>query len=311
MASKVLTITLNPAIDKSSTVNGIKPEKKLRCSAPKYEPGGGGINVARALARLDVAVDAFFTSGGGKGKLLESLLAQEQVGAIPLGVNAETRENFIVVDTTTEQQYRFGMPGEALTEEEVDEVYYVISKLSPFPEFVVISGSFPPGFPIGYMNRLIRLMKQKGAKIILDTSGDALREALQEGVFMVKPNLGELGKLVGRTSLDNRSSELAAKQLIEAGSTEMVVVSLGAQGAYVVTQDESHYILAPNVKRISTVGAGDSMVGGMVAVLAKGGGTLEMARMGVACGTAATMNAGTALFKKEDVDELYKWLARS
>lgn len=311
MASKVLTITLNPAIDKSSTVNGIKPEKKLRCSAPVYEPGGGGINVARALVRLNVAVDAFFTSGGGKGKLLESLLAQERVGAIPLRVKAETRENFIVVDTTTEQQYRFGMPGDGLTAEEVDEIYYVISQLSPFPEFVVFSGSIPPGFPLGYMNRLIRLMKQKGAKIILDTSGDGLKEALQEGVFMVKPNLGELGRLVGKASLDNRSSELAAKQLIEAGSTEMVVVSLGAQGAYVVTAQESHYILAPNVKRISTVGAGDSMVGGMVAVLAQGGSTLEMARMGVACGTAATMNTGTALFKKEDVDELYRWLARS
>lgn len=311
MANNVLTITLNPAIDKSSTVNGIKPEKKLRCSAPVYEPGGGGINVARALARLGIGVDAFFPSGGSSGALLETLLAKEEVGTIPLKTMGETRENFIVVDTTTAQQYRFGMPGEPLRAEEIDEVYYVIAHLSPFPEFVVISGSMPPGFPLGYMNRLIRLMKQKQAKIILDTSGDGLREAMQEGIFMVKPNLGELGRLVGKESLDNRSSEQAAKQLIEAGSAELVVVSLGAQGAYVVTRDESHYILAPNVKRISTVGAGDSMVGGMVSVLAKGGSTMEMAMMGVACGTAATMNAGTALFKKNDVDELYQWLARN
>lgn len=111
MSTSVLTITLNPCIDKSSTVKGIVPEKKLRCEAPKYEPGGGGINVSRALKRLGTKSGTLFTSGGRTGKLLEELLQKEELDIIPLPVGNETRENFIVVDTLNNQQFRFGFPG--------------------------------------------------------------------------------------------------------------------------------------------------------------------------------------------------------
>jgi len=310
MIKNILTITLNPTVDKSTTVENLKPEKKLRCTAPKFEPGGGGINVSRGLARFGVKSTAMFTSGGRTGELLQELLEKEDVTTYPIEVTAETRENFIVVDTSHNEQYRFGMPGEDITAEEVDTIEHKINALSPFPDIVVISGSLPPGIDAGFMRTLVKGLKAKGAKVIADTSGDALVEVLKEGVYLLKPNLGELGILTNMEELDNDSADEAAKQLIDEGKAEIVVVSLGPQGAYLVSKDETIMVPAPSVKKRSTVGAGDSMVAGMVSILAKGGTNLEMARMGVACGSAATMATGTGLFTKENAEKLYKWLSR-
>jgi 6-phosphofructokinase 2 len=310
MIKNILTITLNPTVDKSTTVDTIKPEKKLRCTQPKFEPDGGGINVSRGLARFGINSTALFTSGGRTGGLLQELIEKEEVHILPIDVTAETRENFIVVDTSHNEQYRFGMPGEDITAKEVETIDNKINALSPFPEIVVVSGSLPPGIDAGYMRTLVKSLKAKGAKVIVDTSGDALTEVLKEGVYLLKPNLGELGSLTGNNDLDNDSADEAAKQLIDEGKAEIVVVSLGPQGAYLVSKEETIHVPAPSVKKRSTVGAGDSMVAGMVSILAKGGSLTEMARMGVACGSAATMAEGTGLFTKENAEKLYKWLSR-
>jgi len=310
MIKNILTITLNPTVDKSTTVENLKPEKKLRCTPPKYEPGGGGINVSRGLARLGINSVALFTSGGRTGELLEELLKEEKVTTSTIPTAAETRENFIVVDTSHNEQYRFGMPGEDITPDEVKDINTIIDGLSPTPEIVVISGSLPPGIEPAFMRTLVKGLKDKGAKVIADTSGEALAEVLKEGVYLLKPNLGELSALTGMKELDNESADEAAKQLIDEGKAEIVVVSLGPQGAYLVSKDENIHVPAPSVKKLSTVGAGDSMVAGMVAILAQGGSHKDMARMGVACGSAATMSTGTGLFTKENAERLYKWLSR-
>jgi len=310
MIKNILTITLNPTVDKSCAVDNIKPEKKLRCTAPKYEPGGGGINVSRGLSRLGIKSTALFLSGGRTGELLEKLLDNEGVTTSPVSIAAETRENFIVVDKSHNEQYRFGMPGDPVSEEEISALTEKINSFSPFPEIVIISGSLPEGIDAAYMRTLVKGLKAKGAKVIADTSGDALTEVLKEGVFLLKPNLGELSLLTGREELDNESADEAAKQLIDEGKAEIVVVSLGPQGAYLVSKDECIHVPAPSVKKLSTVGAGDSMVAGMVSVLANGGNHTQMARMGVACGSAATMSTGTGLFTKENAERLYKWLSR-
>ncbi|OYQ32089.1 phosphofructokinase [Flavobacterium cyanobacteriorum] len=310
MSKTVLTITLNPAIDKSTIVEGIKPEKKLRCLQPVYEPGGGGINVSRGLIRLGITSSALFTSGGRAGALLESLVDSEGICAIPFRIEGETRENFTVVDSATNEQYRFGMPGAGITDGEAGQLSRKILAQKPTPDIAVISGSLPPGISKGFLSNLINSLKQQHSKVILDTSGDALKESLDAGVYLIKPNLGELSRLSGRGELDNDSADEAAKELIEAGKAEVVVVSMGPQGAYVVTAAQSIHVPAPSVKKRSSVGAGDSMVAGMVSIMAQGGSLADMARMGVACGTAATMNPGTTLFKKEDAERLYNWLVR-
>ena len=305
---RILTITLNPTVDKSTVIDQLVPEKKLRCAEPKFEPGGGGINVSRALRRLDIDSTALFPSGGRTGKLLEELLDQEGVSQHAVSVSAETRENFIVVASSTNQQYRFGMPGSEMPDNEQEGFFKEFERLDPFPEIIVISGSLPPGMSTEILKRIVRKGKEKKAMLIVDTSEEALQEVLTEGIFLAMPNLGELGRVVGIETLENESADEAAQQLIREGKAEVIVVSLGAQGAYLITEDIKEYIPAPTVKKLSTVGAGDSMVAGMVSVLARNGSYSEMVRMGVACGSAATMNAGTQLFKKEDVFRLYKWL---
>ena len=310
MAKSVLTITLNPTVDKSCEADGIKPEKKIRCSQPKYEPGGGGINVSRGLQRLGVKSVALFTSGGRTGEMLEKLLQKENIDCKAVPVTAETRENFIVVDTASNDQFRFGMPGEDITKEEAEAIHSEILGISPLPEIAVISGSLPPGIAPSFLKRLVKELKAKSVKVVADTSGEALAAILEEGVYLLKPNLGELSKLTGREELDNESADEAAKQLIDEGKAEIVVVSMGPQGAYLITKDETLHVPAPSVKKLSTVGAGDSMVAGMVSVLANGGTHSEMARMGVACGSAATMSKGTGLFTKENAEKLYKWLSK-
>lgn len=307
---RVLTITLNPTVDKSTAVDHIKPEKKLRCEPPKYEPGGGGINVSRGLVRLGVPSVALFTAGGRTGALLEQLLRKEGVTTLPVAVKSETRENFIVVDTASNEQYRFGMPGDPMLPEEEQAILQAIAAIDPVPEIAVISGSLPPDMSTGFFGEVLALLKKKGVLIIADTSGDALTEALRQGVYLLKPNLGELSRLSGKEELDNDLADDAAKELIQKGGAEVVVVSMGPQGAFLVNNDLALHIPAPSVKKLSTVGAGDSMVAGMVSVLAAGGSAIDMARMGVACGSAATMNPGTGLFKPEDAKRLFNWLSK-
>ncbi|WP_426061622.1 1-phosphofructokinase family hexose kinase [Hymenobacter sp. B1770] len=306
----VVTLTLNPAIDKSTVAPQIVPDHKIRCSTPKFEAGGGGINVARALKRLGIDSKAVFTAGGPPGEILQQLLTNEGVAIQPVRTEAWTRENFIVVDASNNQQYRFGMPGRVLLEEEQEQLLATLAALSPVPDVLVASGSLPPGMEPEFMGRIAHWARSVGAKLIVDTSDKALQSAVNEGVFLLKPNLGELSRLVGTEALDTESAADAARSIINAGKCEIVVVSLGANGAYLVTKDEEEHIAAPCVKKRSTVGAGDSMVAGMVFALCQGRPVREAVRLGVACGSAATMNSGTELFHQDDAEKLFQWLLR-
>ncbi|OGX84610.1 1-phosphofructokinase family hexose kinase [Hymenobacter glacialis] len=309
--NNVVTLTLNPAIDKSTAVPKLVPEQKLRCDPPKIEPGGGGINVARALKRLGLDAQAIFVAGGPPGEVLQQLISQEGIAYQTVPTAAWTRENFIVVDASNNQQFRFGMPGTTLTATEQAQVLATLDALPARPDVLVASGSLPQGMPPEFMGNIARWARQAGAKLIVDTSGDALQAAVNEGVYLLKPNLGELSKLAGVETLDSESAADAARSIIAQGKCEIVVVSLGPNGACLVTRDEEEYIPAPAVRKRSTVGAGDSMVAGMVFALCQGRPMREAVRLGVACGSAATMNSGTELFHTADVEKLFQWLLRT
>lgn len=304
----IVTLTLNPTVDKSTTVDKIVPDHKLRCDAPKFEPGGGGINVSRALKRLGLESLAVFPASGPAGTLLQHLLTQEDIEQHPITTINWTRENFIVVDTSTNQQYRFGMPGREISPDEQNLILETLQALRPAPDFLVISGSLPPGIDPEFLVKIVQMAHANGTKVVVDTSGPALERVVQEGVYLIKPNIGELCRMAGVSELDSVAVGEAAKNLIRAGKCEIIVVSMGPQGACLVTEDFVDHVPAPNVKRRSTVGAGDSMVAGMISALANGQSAREAVRLGVACGTAATMNSGTELFKKHDVEKLYRWL---
>ena len=171
--------------------------------------------------------------------------------------------------------------------------------------FIVASGSLPPGVPLNIFAQLAKIAKNKNAKFLVDTSGEALREAVNEGVYLLKPNLGELCFLSGKTHLKQYEIEAAAKEIIAEGKCEVVVISMGAQGALFVTNDLIKTIEPPAVIRKSTVGAGDSMLAGIVYFLSKQKNIAEAVKYGVACGTAATMNTGTELCNLKDVEKIY------
>jgi 6-phosphofructokinase 2 len=300
----IITITFNPCIDKSTSVAALMPEKKLKCASPKFEPGGGGINVARAIKKLGGVATAIYPVGGYTGKFLTQLLKKEGVNIIEIETVNHTRENLIVLDESSNQQYRFGMPGQMQNEKEWQQYLQEIEKLKDV-EFIVASGSLAPGIPLDIFGRIAVIAKKKNAKLIVDTSGEALKYAVEKGVYLLKPNLGELSSLVEKEEIDIGMVIPIAREIISKGQAEVIIVSLGGAGAMLVTKDEANHIVPPPVKRKSTVGAGDSMVAGIVLSLATNRTLNEAVQFGVACGAAAIMNPGTELCKLNDVERLY------
>lgn len=299
----ILTVTLNPCIDKSSIAEKLKPESKLRCTEVVNEPGGGGINVSKALQKLQVPTVALFPAGGHNGNMLCSLLHEEHIVFHAVDTKVETRENWIVLENSTNNQFRFTFPGREVQEE---TIITLVDEIRSFaPSFVIASGSLPPGLPDYFYGLIVKNAKSVGAKCIVDTSGPALQALKDRGAYLIKPNIGELCKMLDVEWLDKEEVPHAAQQAIRDGFAELIAVSMGADGAWLISETEQFFAAAPKVEKRSTVGAGDSMVAGMTYMLRQNRSLKEVLSFGVACGSAATMNEGTQLFKKEDAERLY------
>ena len=309
--SKIITITLNPALDKSTHVDQVLPEKKLRCTSPSYEPGGGGINVSRAVKKLGGNSTAWLLAGGPAGDKICELLHEEGVDYWTVPTKSWTRENLMVMEDSTGNQFRFGMPGAEVYEGEWKQCLDKLEQMpdEELPEYVVASGSLPEGVPDDFYSQLASLAHKRNTKLIVDTSGEALVKAAGEGVYLLKPNLGELASLAGKEQINAMEQEEIARQVLEEGKCQVLVVSLGPRGAMLASKEGGiTYVVPPTVPQQSAVGAGDSMVAGMVLSLIKGCNLDEMVRYGVAAGTAATMSPGSELCRKEDTEEIYQWL---
>jgi 6-phosphofructokinase 2 len=296
---------MNPAIDKSADVDRVVPDRKLRCREPDFEPGGGGINVGRVLQRLGENVLALYPAGGPPGQLLESLLEKENLARRPIPIRAWTRENLAVYESDAQQQFRFGMPGPRLEATEWRRCLNACRDLEAVPDYLVASGSLPRGVPPDFFARLARLCDEKRIRLIVDSSGEALRVAVAEGLFLIKPNLRELRELVGEDLKDESRQEQVVRSLIADKRCRYVVVSLGAAGVLAAGPDDLERLRAPTVKIQSKVGAGDSTVAGIVSGLSRGKAFMDAARYGMAAGAAAVMSPGSKLCRREDVEELY------
>ncbi len=303
--SQIVTITFNPCIDKSATVPQLIPEKKLSCSEPLFEPGGGGINVARAIKKLGGEATAIFPAGGYTGKFFSELLAREQIPSIIIETENPLRENVIVLEESSNNQFRFGFPGAKLSQHEWERCIDAIDKIAD-AEYLIASGSLPGGVPDDIFAKLAAVSKKKDLKLVVDTSKAALKHAANEGVYMLKPNLTELSSLLEKKELTMDEVAAAGKEIIAKKYCEVLLVSLGEKGAMLFTKDKKLKASSPKVKRKSTVGAGDSMVAGFVFSLSQGKTFEDALRYGVACGTAATMNSGTELCNKKDADALFQ-----
>ena len=300
----IVTITINPAVDIFVNVARVEPTKKLRCSAPKRDPGGGGINVARVAHRLGATVAAIYPTGGAIGKLLQRLVEREGIDSVVTPSHVETRENFTAYEEETGEQYRFVLPGSALHKAEWEACLAKLETLPAAPKIVVASGSIPPGVPEDFYARVARLAKQHGAKMVLDTAAVGLKAALAEGVTLIKPNIAELGDFTGKPLKHDADAIAAARKLIAAKQVEAVALTLGEDGALLITADGAWRAEPMKIEVVSTVGAGDSFLGGLVAAVAAGAPLERAFRMAVAAGSAAVMSPGTELCHEVDVKRL-------
>jgi 6-phosphofructokinase 2 len=301
----IVTLTVNPAVDESSSVDYVVSGSKLRCSAPRYEPGGGGLNVARVIGRLGGEAIALYTAGGPSGRLLGDLLDAERVPRFEVSISEWTRRNLNVREDATGRQFRFVFPGPTLKEEEWLRCLDSVRRLSPAPEFIVASGSLSPGVPPDFYARVAGIAREAGARFVLDSSGEPLRLALESGVFLFKPSLREFQQLVGAEARDDVELIEAARSLIRAGRCTMVVVSLGERGALWVTASEQERVPAPAVPVASVVGAGDALLAGIVLSLSRASSLRESVLFGVAAAAATVMNPGTQLCRREDAERLF------
>lgn len=299
----VLTITLNPTIDVFGAAEAVKPTEKVRLSDATYEPGGGGINVARVISALGGEVEALALTGGEMGAFLARLAAAEGLKLHPVPISGQTRVALMVRDQSTGLEYRFLPEGPVVTGADVENCVAAIAGRTQ--GFVVASGSLPRGAPADSYVRMAKAAARNALPFVLDTSGEALSAALRHGgLFLVKPSRGELEAHAGQR-LGPDGLESAAREIVSAGKARLVAVTLGGDGALLASPDGLIRLPAIAVPVRSAVGAGDSFLGAMVWALTQNWPLEQAFRLAMAAGAAATGNAGTTLCRKEDVFALY------
>lgn len=297
------TLTANPSLDQTSRVERVEPNTKLRCSRPTNEPGGGGINVSRAAHELGLEAPAVWACGGRVGLLLGELLDEADVAHRPVHMDGMVRQNLTVDEESTGRQFRFAMPGPRLGPDAAGRLITSLKSLDPTPEILVASGSLPPGFDESFYGLLAREVAG-GTDLVLDASGPALGHALEEGVYLVKLNEPELADHLERSVDGPADCVEGAQEILDSGGARCVVVSRAADGVVAVDDDGPREVRAPSVDVVSAVGAGDSMMAGLLVGLADGRDLDGSLRLAVAAGTAAVLTPGTGLCRRDDFDEL-------
>jgi len=286
----VRTLTLNPSIDVSSEAEKVEPERKVRTCRERIDPGGGGINVARVLQRFGVSVEAVFLAGGATGKAFDAMLEREGLTRRPVWIDDDTRTSLTIHEHSTHREYRFVPEGPTVTPEELRACIEATAETSC--DYFVASGSLPPCVPYSFYATVGAHVRGKGAKLVLDTSGGELKEAIVAGgIYLLKASKEEI-------------DPAAARGIVDSGHAKLVAVTLGADGAMLVDSGGAHLLPSLEVDTVSTVGAGDSFLAGMTSGLAMRLDPSQAFRVAVAAGAAATLSEGTDLAYPKDVERL-------
>ena len=307
--SGIITLTINPTIDYSVSVDEIRPFSKLRCTQPRRDPGGGGVNISRVIAELGGTSLAIHCAGGTTGRILQELLAENALPGLVIPITGQTREDFSAMETSTGRQYRFVPPGPEMSEREWMHTLDVVAQLAPTCSYLVASGSLCPGVPPDFYARVARIAREAGIRLVLDTSGEPLALAVEEGLFLIKPNRRELESLVGGTLEDDQNGLAAAAELVHSQRVDVVSLTLGERGAACIWSEGYLQLEPPEVEVRTTIGAGDSFLGALTWALAGGRPLTEAFRWAVAAGTAAVMSEGTGLARRASVEAIYAQLA--
>lgn len=295
MQKKILTITLNPALDLSTSVDRMLANRKLRCAGAVLEPGGGGVNVSRMIRRFGGKSTAFVALGGPTGRTLRELMDRDGLDVVEFPIAGATRQNVTVDETARKRQYRLVLQGPGWSGKEVKAALHRIERLAADHDYVVATGSLPPGVPEDFYSRLARMVRRQGGRFILDTSGPPLRKALAAGVYLVKPNHLEFRDMAGASRSDWQSMARVGRRLQERDEAEAMIVTRGAMGALAILPDGAWRLQSPKGKVVSMVGAGDSLIGAAILAISRGKPLLEACCLGVAAASAAVESPGTEL----------------
>lgn len=298
----VVTLTLNPCIDASSQADDVKPMRKNRITNERFDPGGGGINVARVIEVLGGSAHAIYLAGGLTGDTLDTMIDAIELSRTTIPIDGDTRISHTIFERSTHQEYRFVPEGPAISETEWRACLDSVAALDA--DYLVASGSLPPSMPTDFYARVARVTAKQGIRLILDTSGEPLNAALAEGVYLVKPNHRELAEVAGVDLPSREAQHAAAMEIIASDHADLVAVSLGAEGAFAANRQGCFDLAAPPADMHSAVGAGDSFVAGMTLGLVRGRDIQGSLRFAVAAGTAAIMTMGTELCRRADVERL-------
>ena len=301
---KILTVTLNPGLDKTYNLDEFIPGKVNRCSELRLDPGGKGINVSRALTNFKTATLATGIIGGEKGKLLKKLLLEEGVESDFLETEGNTRINCKIFDIKTKDTTDINEPGIPMTPETLNlftEKYKTHLKSA---DYVVLAGSTPPGTDEKIYKTLAEEASKQGVRVILDTEGQKLHEGIKALPYAIKPNIHEFEDLCGKT-MKNRADILNSIREVHQSGVELVVVTMGAEGAIFMQGNIAYKTLPLSTERKSTVGCGDSVVAAMCYSLVNGFDLKKTAMICAAAGSATAATNGTVMCTKEDITNLY------
>lgn len=301
---KILTVTLNPALDLATAVERMQPGRKLRCEGARLDPGGGGVNVSRVIRAFGGKSTAFVALGGPTGRMMRELMLAQGLDLAEFRIKGDTRQDITIDEAAHKRQYRLVLQGPHWTRQQTQAALAEIARLAAHYDYIVASGSLPPGVPEDFYARLARLARRLAKRLVLDTSGAPLRRALKAGVFLVKPNHIEFAELAGARHGaqhgDWKTMAAVGHRLRARGEAEAMIVTRGDKGALAIGADGAWRLQAPKVKIASLVGAGDSLIGATVLNLARGKSLLEAARMGVAAAAAAVESEGTELASRRE-----------
>jgi 6-phosphofructokinase 2 len=303
----IVTMSLNPTIDVTSEADLVRPTNKIRTGNETYDPGGGGVNVARVITELGGEARVICPAGGFSGQFLDELLGKAGIPRTIIPIKGNTRISFTVYERKTGNEFRFIPNGPKLSPEEIEACLEAVRNAKY--DYFVASGSVPLGAPTDILAQIAAIVHDRGAKFVLDSSGAGLSVTLQRvPVYMVKPSIGEFEALMGRR-LDDESAREAAVDLVRRGSAEIVAVTMGASGAMIAYKDGVLRMRSPRVQAYSAVGAGDSFVGAMTLALSQGRTMEEALTFAISAGAASVLTPGTKLSMAADVKRIYEELA--
>lgn len=303
----ILTVTLNPALDLATAADEVRPDLKLRCDKPVVDPGGGGINVSRAIRIMGGQSTALVALGGATGARIAEMLKADGLSLLRLTAPGETRQSLAVTDRATGEQYRFVLPGPEWHKAHVADAMAAIAEAARAGGWVVVSGSNPPGVAPGFEQMLTVRLKDGRAKLVVDTSGAALRALAGSSipVDVLRMDSHEAEELSGRALPLRGDSAAFAAGLVKDGAARSVIVARGADGSVIATPEGAWHADAARVSVVSAVGAGDSFVAGFVLASARGWPVEEALALGAAAASAAVTTPATELCHAHDVDRLY------